>query len=144
MFLEGFTDLYECHTDDDCFGLSTCQNDTSVYTAPFYCTGWGRPADVQVLPDGSLAVTDDLNGVVYRITYEGVPWYLSAAFLAPVIVGAVLLVGVSGVLVCRAVWRRTRYPAVDGNEPILAPEYGSIPASATDTTTAAAAAAAKV
>jgi glucose/arabinose dehydrogenase len=30
---------------------------------------WGRPADVQELPDGSLLVSDDLAGAVYRITY---------------------------------------------------------------------------
>ena len=30
---------------------------------------WGRPADVQPLPDGSLLVSDDLAGAVYRITY---------------------------------------------------------------------------
>ncbi len=34
-------------------------------------TPWGRPADVLVLPDGSLLVSDDLAGVVYRITYRG-------------------------------------------------------------------------
>jgi glucose/arabinose dehydrogenase len=31
---------------------------------------WGRPADVQPLPDGSLLVSDDLAGAVYRITYQ--------------------------------------------------------------------------
>ncbi len=30
---------------------------------------WGRPVDVQTLPDGSLLVSDDLTGVVYQITY---------------------------------------------------------------------------
>lgn len=30
----------------------------------------GRPADVQPLRDGSLLVSDDENGVIYRITYE--------------------------------------------------------------------------
>jgi glucose/arabinose dehydrogenase len=30
---------------------------------------WGRPADVQPLPDGSLLVSDDLAGAVYRVTY---------------------------------------------------------------------------
>jgi glucose/arabinose dehydrogenase len=30
---------------------------------------WGRPADVLVLPDGSLLVSDDQAGVIYRITY---------------------------------------------------------------------------
>jgi glucose/arabinose dehydrogenase len=31
---------------------------------------WGRPADVQMLPDGSLLVSDDLAGAVYRVTYS--------------------------------------------------------------------------
>ena len=31
---------------------------------------WGRPADVEVLADGSLLVSDDRNGVLYRITYK--------------------------------------------------------------------------
>lgn len=30
----------------------------------------GRPVDVQVMPDGSLLVSDDWNGAVYRITYS--------------------------------------------------------------------------
>ncbi|CAG9174037.1 sorbosone dehydrogenase family protein [Cupriavidus respiraculi] len=30
---------------------------------------WGRPADVEVAPDGSLLVSDDLAGAVYRIRY---------------------------------------------------------------------------
>jgi len=32
---------------------------------------WGRPADVLVLRDGSLLVSDDEAGAVYRITYKG-------------------------------------------------------------------------
>ncbi len=31
---------------------------------------WGRPADVQVAPDGSLLVSDDYAGAIYRITYS--------------------------------------------------------------------------
>jgi glucose/arabinose dehydrogenase len=31
---------------------------------------WGRPVDLMVLPDGSLLVSDDKAGAVYRITYE--------------------------------------------------------------------------
>jgi glucose/arabinose dehydrogenase len=31
---------------------------------------WGRPADVLVAPDGSLLVSDDYAGVVYRIRYR--------------------------------------------------------------------------
>ena len=32
---------------------------------------WGRPVDLQILPDGSLLVSDDQAGAVYRITYAG-------------------------------------------------------------------------
>lgn len=33
-------------------------------------TAWGRPVDVLVSPDGSLLVSDDPAGAVYRITYQ--------------------------------------------------------------------------
>jgi glucose/arabinose dehydrogenase len=32
---------------------------------------WGRPVDVLILPDGSLLVSDDRAGVIYRIYYSG-------------------------------------------------------------------------
>jgi glucose/arabinose dehydrogenase len=32
---------------------------------------WGRPVDVLVMPDGSMLVSDDQAGVIYRITYNG-------------------------------------------------------------------------
>lgn len=31
---------------------------------------WGRPADVLVMPDGALLVSDDSAGVIYRISYR--------------------------------------------------------------------------
>jgi glucose/arabinose dehydrogenase len=34
-------------------------------------TAWGRPVDVLVLPDGSLLVSDDRAGAIYRITWSG-------------------------------------------------------------------------
>ncbi len=52
----------------------TDRNGTLEYT-PFI-TGWlenekasGRPNDVLVTPDGSLLVSDDQQGVIYRVTY---------------------------------------------------------------------------
>ena len=43
-----------------------------------FASGWlqlqrtlGRPADVLVMPDGSLLVSDDHAGLIYRITYTG-------------------------------------------------------------------------
>ena len=35
-------------------------------------TAWGRPADVSVAPDGSLLVSDDYAGAIYRISYPAV------------------------------------------------------------------------
>ncbi len=32
---------------------------------------WGRPVDVQVMPDGALLVSDDEANAIYRITYRG-------------------------------------------------------------------------
>ena len=32
---------------------------------------WGRPVDVLQMPDGSLLVTDEQNGAIYRISYGG-------------------------------------------------------------------------
>ena len=31
---------------------------------------WGRPVDLEVMPDGSLLVSDDHAGVIYRISYK--------------------------------------------------------------------------
>ena len=31
----------------------------------------GRPGDVMVLKDGSMLVSDDHNGAIYRISYKG-------------------------------------------------------------------------
>ncbi|NIT57926.1 MAG: sorbosone dehydrogenase family protein, partial [Aliifodinibius sp.] len=33
-------------------------------------SSWGRPVDVQVMPDGALLVSDDKAGMIYRIYYE--------------------------------------------------------------------------
>lgn len=32
-------------------------------------SAWGRPVDVQVMPDGALLVSDDRAGAIYRISY---------------------------------------------------------------------------
>ena len=53
------------------------ENGKAVSSTPFV-SGWlqnngdvlGRPVDVQVAQDGSLFVSDDKQGVVYRITYR--------------------------------------------------------------------------
>ena len=34
-------------------------------------SAWGRPADVLAMPDGSLLVSDDHAGAIYRIVYRG-------------------------------------------------------------------------
>ncbi len=52
--------------------------DGSVKSVTPFLTGFiadnnylGRPVDVQPLKDGSLLVSDDWNGAVYRVTYKG-------------------------------------------------------------------------
>lgn len=32
-------------------------------------TAWGRPVDVEIMADGAVLVSDDKNGVIYRISY---------------------------------------------------------------------------
>jgi len=34
-------------------------------------TAWGRPVDVLFLKDGSMLISDDLTGSIYRVTYTG-------------------------------------------------------------------------
>lgn len=31
---------------------------------------WGRPVDVQIMPDGALLVSDDYAGAIYRVSYK--------------------------------------------------------------------------
>jgi glucose/arabinose dehydrogenase len=31
---------------------------------------WGRPVDLEPLPDGSILVSDDFANVIYRISYK--------------------------------------------------------------------------
>ncbi|HET9466852.1 MAG TPA: PQQ-dependent sugar dehydrogenase [Vicinamibacterales bacterium] len=57
--------------------LARLQGNKVVAYEPF-ATGWlegrnrwGRPADLEVMPDGSMLVSDDQAGVIYRITYAG-------------------------------------------------------------------------
>jgi glucose/arabinose dehydrogenase len=30
---------------------------------------WGRPVDLEIMPDGSLLISDDRAGLIYRVTY---------------------------------------------------------------------------
>ncbi|HED06541.1 MAG TPA: sorbosone dehydrogenase family protein, partial [Ignavibacteria bacterium] len=57
--------------------LVKLKNNKPVSYQPF-ATGWlkgntvsGRPVDLQIMPDGSMLVSDDYTGVIYRITYNG-------------------------------------------------------------------------
>jgi glucose/arabinose dehydrogenase len=34
-------------------------------------SAWGRPVDLEIMDDGSMLVSDDASGSIYRITYEG-------------------------------------------------------------------------
>ena len=56
--------------------MVTLEGDKAVRYEPFaegWLQGdrvWGRPADVLVAPDGSLLVSDDYAGAIYRIRYK--------------------------------------------------------------------------
>ena len=62
-----------------CVMMATIKGDKVVNYEPF-ATGWlpgtdekeviGRPVDVEVAPDGALLISDDKQGVVYRVTYK--------------------------------------------------------------------------
>ena len=54
----------------------TVQPDGKVLDKQVFAEGWlqgqevwGRPNDVMVMPDGALLVSDDMAGVIYRISY---------------------------------------------------------------------------
>ncbi|HMM47341.1 MAG TPA: PQQ-dependent sugar dehydrogenase [Thiobacillaceae bacterium] len=53
------------------------EGDRAVAYEPFITgwlqgeSAWGRPADVLVMPDGSLLVSDDHAGAIYRVSYRG-------------------------------------------------------------------------
>jgi len=59
--------------------VTTFKDDGSVDKTEAFAEGWltenseyvGRPVDVAQLKDGSLLVSDDFAGALYRITYEG-------------------------------------------------------------------------
>jgi glucose/arabinose dehydrogenase len=44
---------------------------TGFLTDPAGPTTWGRPVGVLVLPDGSLLFTEEANGRIYRVQYQG-------------------------------------------------------------------------
>jgi glucose/arabinose dehydrogenase len=52
-------------------------NGSSVISYEPFAEGWlkgesvsGRPVDIQQMPDGSLLVSDDFAGKIYRISYS--------------------------------------------------------------------------
>jgi glucose/arabinose dehydrogenase len=57
--------------------MVTVQGNKAVKYEPFaegwleHRQRWGRPVDIEVLSDGSMLVSDDFAGVIYRITYSG-------------------------------------------------------------------------
>lgn len=58
--------------------FTSLNEDGTAANTEIFAEGWlapgeylGRPVDVAVLPDGSLLVSDDFAGAIYRISYEG-------------------------------------------------------------------------
>jgi glucose/arabinose dehydrogenase len=50
---------------------SAAQDFVTGWTPPGATQWLGRPVNVAVAPDGSLFVTDDANGFLYRVDYVG-------------------------------------------------------------------------
>ena len=44
---------------------------TGFLVDPSGPTTWGRPVGLLVMPDGSLLITEEANGTIYRVQYEG-------------------------------------------------------------------------
>jgi glucose/arabinose dehydrogenase len=44
---------------------------TGFLTEPSVPTTWGRPVGILALPDGSLLFTEEANGRIYRVQYQG-------------------------------------------------------------------------
>eukprot|EP01050_Picozoa_sp_SAG11_P015988 SAG11_NODE_2127_length_3781_cov_2.239272_5_plen_261_part_00 len=73
-FLTGFRlePPVRCAHSTDCPGNSSCQSRAPSHgQQQLYCGGMGRPSDLVVLPDGSLLVSDEMNSLVYRVSYKG-------------------------------------------------------------------------
>lgn len=59
--------------------FTSLKDDGTADKTEVFAEGWltsnneylGRPVDVAMLPDGSLLVSDDYAGAIYRISYEG-------------------------------------------------------------------------
>jgi glucose/arabinose dehydrogenase len=59
--------------------FTSLKPDGSADKTEVFASGWltadgeytGRPVDVATLRDGSMLVSDDLAGALYRITYDG-------------------------------------------------------------------------
>jgi glucose/arabinose dehydrogenase len=60
--------------------LATLNADGTVLDTKPFITGWldegtddvwGRPVDMEILPDGSMLISDDYADVVYRVSYKG-------------------------------------------------------------------------
>lgn len=50
--------------------------DSSPYAPSGWLEGesaWGRPVDLLVLPDGSMLISDDYAGAIYRVSYKPPP-----------------------------------------------------------------------
>ena len=59
--------------------FTSLKEDGTADKSEVFAAGWmtengeylGRPVDVAQLPDGSILVSDDFAGAIYRISYEG-------------------------------------------------------------------------
>jgi len=102
-FIEGWTlpSLKACTSESDCPGTSYCDMDFSI------CKEWGRPVDIEILPDGSIAVSDVGSGTIWRVYYvePGIPWWTVTTITSLIVIG--LLCGGYGIM--RLIKKRDEY-----------------------------------
>src|SRR5205085_205181 len=77
----GLTTMAATGSAMTCPGASSMDSKGKVVKAEPFLSGflvdekgdppmWGRPVDVLVMKDGSLLVSDDYNGILYRVSYK--------------------------------------------------------------------------
>jgi len=97
-FIEGWIINQTCTNNTHCPFASSCQTDQG--TPPYFCGGWGRPADIQQLNDGSILISDETSGIIWRVSYSS-PRPLTWLWILLGAIGGVVLISVIAVAVLK-------------------------------------------
>ena len=110
-----------CTNSADCPGNSTCQTGAPPDGQFLKCGGRGRPVDVEVMRDGSILISDDMNSLIYRVSYIGPPTAGSGSrvgdeALTSLVTLLVVLLGIA--LVGAGIWLGARRGQIGIAEPL--------------------------